>query len=223
MQHRSHGSLAAVHTLFIVSGLLAAATAAAQPRLTFDGDRIEVGGVTPGGAVVAFGAGQVRPGWLPGFRWFREILHDHDRDGVVHWEPATPLPGGFAWVAVDLTSGAHSSASLPETQVRGFSKAALTASVGTPEMILRAGTRLPTLLAALLVRPGQGAWALLSPDGATTDLDGAEDGSQRLRLADFAALAQAPAVDVFEAGDVLVVVEMRSLTIGLWQVGKGEE
>ena len=172
MRDRRSRLLTSIRTLFIMSCVLAAATAEAQPRLTFDGDRIEVSGVTPGGAVVAFGAGQERPGWLPGFRWFREILHDHDRDGVVHWEPATPLPGGFAWVAVDLTSGAHSSASLSETQVQAFSKASLTASAGVPEMILRAGTRLPTLLAALLVRPGQGAWALLSPDGAATDLDG---------------------------------------------------
>lgn len=223
MRDQRNRSLTGIHTLFIVSGLLAAATAGAQPRIAFDGDRIEVSGVTPGGPVVAFGAGQARPGWLPGFRWSREILHDHDGDGVVHWKPATPLPGGFAWVAVDLTSGAHSSASLSETPVQAFSKAALAASAGAPEMILRAGTRLPTLLAALLVRPGQGAWALLSPDGAATDLDGGEDGSQRLRLAECAALAQAPAVDVFEAGDVLVVIEMRTLTIGVWQLGKGEE
>lgn len=209
---------------FLVLGLTAAAAAVAvEPRLTFDGEHIEVSGVTPGGAVVAFGAGQEHRGWLPGFRWFQEILHDHDSDGVVDWEPATPLPAGVVWIVVDFTTGAYSSLSLSETQVQTLSKGDLSVPVGAPELVFRAGRRFPTLLAALLVRPGQAAWAMLSADGATTDLDGGEDGSQRLRLADFTELAEGPAVHVFEAGDVLVVVELRSLSLGVWQVEKGEE
>lgn len=224
MQDRRSGSLTGIHTLFIVSGLLAAATAAAQPRLTFDGDRIEVSGVTPGGAVAVHGVAIVSLHYLLEVRPISAVVEDTARRGVVVFAREGGIPVDSVWAAVDLATGAYT-LDAPPGAARRFGEATFEGAVaGGREVRCVAGAFPLRQVHLLLVRPGEGAWTAHSRDGGPDDADGAIDGHQTLALGALQPLSGgAEAPRTLAAGDILIGVVGSQRSIFARRVPAGKE
>jgi len=190
----------------------------AAPTITFQTESVEIGGLTPGGQLALYGVAHEFSREYPTIqRWARQ-LRDDRLEGRATFDLGHAIPEQSLWVAVDLATGLVASASpravlLHPAEFRGDG---VTSGPGGPGTVFRSEGRLVDLF---LVRPGAGAWLLVTGDGGGRDTDGVSDGSVSALLVDFAAVGESPATPhAFVAGDIVVVVDPRSLDFSVLPV-----
>ncbi len=199
---------------------LAAIPLAAQPKIDFEKDAVVARGVTPGGSVVWFGVIRDRPGWTNRVVRRDALVADSDGDAVVRLDLGGMTTPQAIWTAVDLGTGAFVVAT-PEGMPRR--------EVGLPGNSLRPSARgvVETIedarqfLEILVVRPGEGSWALSVGDGSASDADLQADGNIRAALASMRPVQTAKAAPgQLLPGDVVVVVDPRLMEFYVTTFGK---
>jgi len=224
MRDRRSRFLTSIRTLFIMSCVLAAATAEAQPRLTFDGDRLEVSGLTPGGAVAVHGVAIHSLHYLLEVLPISAVLPLGEGASSVVFAREGGIPADSVWAAVDLSTGQYT-LDAPPRAPRRVGEAAFEGAVAGAREVRCVPRAFPLRqLNLLLVRPGEGAWRVYSRDGGPLDADGAIDGGQTLPLGAFQPLwgsAQPPAA--LAPGDLLIGVEGSERSIFALRVAGGKE
>lgn len=204
--------------LLLLALALAAAPAAGQSGLGIDGAAVELDGATAGGEVAWLGVGLERPEWTPQLLRWAAVTRDEDRDGRVALELGRKVPDVSVWAAVDIATGRIDMLSGPGTRLR---------EVEFPERGLgyqRGGAlwlsdRRP-YLELLVVRPGEGAWALSVGDGGEADEDRSPDGVSVPALAQMRRLAAStPELRGLRAKDVVVVIDPQTLEHYVAEIG----
>lgn len=207
--------------LYGAAALLAGSAAWAQPVITFEGTRVVVSKVTPGGRVACYGVAHDFQAVFPELlRWARELT-DADADGAVALDIGREVPHDSQWFAADLTTGLLASASPrsgPPREVP-LEGPGITGTPGAPRAALRVGL---SAVDIFVVRQNQGAWVLLGGDGAAGDADGQSDGSVSAELTEFQPVGKAGAAPAaFAQADLVVVVDPFSLEYSIVE-GKGQ-
>lgn len=182
----------------------------AELNLTFDTSAVEIRGATSGGEVVLHGVSR----WHETYFWrlvpTTEILQA-DASGAARAE----LPDGLAqrsvWFAVDTASGDFAIDS-PEgftPEEIGFPEHGLARDRGGAWRRIRSDWARAEVV---YVRPGVGAWWLMSQDGAGGDADGLEGGGLSLDLDAARTLWRTePPPSEIGADDVIFAVNLDSL------------
>jgi hypothetical protein len=166
----------------VLPAVSAAGTAA--PALSFDpasdATSVRGSGFTPGGQVVWFATARVVEDYYLTLAHYQSVTAV-DAAGGASFDLGRPVPRASTWVAVDLTTGASVLASPTGSPVRLVDLGPGALSLGTggaPDVV--ADRR--SLVEALLVRPGVGAWELTVGDGGVADEDGVGDGHLQFSL-----------------------------------------
>jgi len=186
--------------------------------LSFFSDRIEIRGVTVGGAVALHGVLIHSLHYLLEVVPISVVLEDAGGTGSVVFTRAGGIPWHSVWSAVDVVSGEYTLDVPPGAPRRIGEFICEGAWAGATEVRWR-GQRYPfppyvRQLNFLLVRPGVGAWRIYSRDGSSQDADRAIDGRQTIALGDLWPLwGQVVPPTVLKGGDVLVGVEGTEVSI----------
>jgi hypothetical protein len=190
-----------------------------QPEIRLQGETVAVSGISPGGRAVLFSlAREIAPDDVATVVRRQEILVDEDGDGAVAWTLGREIAPRSVWIAVDLATGLHASASPEGTPLR---------RVGWRGRGLGRGGRadrvedLRAMAEILLVRPGEGAWSLTVGDGSEADDDGATDGGLAAALDRLQPVGPGEAAPPsrFHPKDVVVLVDPRSLEVTVVTAG----
>jgi hypothetical protein len=199
--------------LVLLSILAHASGALAQPlqtlALLIEPDMVIASGLPAGGSAVFFGASRRPVGHFERNERRVEIVADVDGDGAAFVEEFDGVAANSVWAAVDLASGAFALATPGDFPIR---------EVAFPGRGIGAALRSlehEGLFADVVwVRPGVGAWELTAKDGGPADSDAEPNGRVRFAVEAFEALGSSPpAPERFGPGDVLVAIELDSLTI----------
>ena len=173
------------------------------------------------GNVVFFGVSrEIDPDDVVTRRTLAEVRADEDGDGIVSLALDRPVAPTSVWAAVDLATG-ESALATPlgfVLQQGTWLGRGVGHSGPEPERGTLQDERFQSEL--LVVRPGLGAWTISTGDGSATDEDGAADGATETALDRMTALESSsrPPED-FAEGDVLLLVDARSLEVVLEKVG----
>jgi hypothetical protein len=129
------------------------------------------------------------------------------------------VPLKSVWAVVDLETGAFGIGAPSGFRLRELPFPGRAFEVGAPGLVNRLRHRF-AFVDMMLVRPGVGAWSLRAHDAGPSDHDGADDDRTTTRLDDLEPLGPGGATptpaappDRFAAGDVVVVINPRDLTI----------
>jgi len=201
--------------------LAAHGVAAAAPALGFGAQGVTGSGFSPGGQVVWFGSARmVAEDYYLTLAHFQSVTLA-DAGGAARYDLGNPLPPASVWVAVDLTTGAYALATPTGAPPRLADLPTLRVGSGATSDLV--GDR-RQLVAALLVRPGLGAWELTVGDGGPADEDGAGDGHLQFSLArmrplvlDTANASSAPAAPArLATQDLLLILGTDPLDVSLF-------
>lgn len=203
--------------LFVLVPPVLAAGAPPALALSFTGNSVRVGNVTPGGEVVLFSAAKRGGPVAAKEETVPRLLSDSDGDGVVTLDGNVPISS--VWIAVDWQSGAVATGAPGEFPIYVREIAPELYRKDAEDQIAALEKRI-TRMTLLLVRPGLGAWVLRGREGAEGDRDGAANGRLQLAFEDAAAIAgrkETPPKHL-KAGDVVTIVDLGNLDIFLGQV-----
>jgi hypothetical protein len=204
----------------IVAVILGAtASAFAQPSITFKGNQVIAKGITAGGRVACYGVAHDFVDTYPGiYRWGREAV-DTDGDGVATIELPREVPTRSLWVCADVVTGqlvlqTPAPTSLNEVPLRG--RGALLGANGN-DLLNVASDRVDLVL----IRPGQGAWLLLTGDGGDTDDDKLANGSVNARPEAFQGIGAVETVTAsLRSGATLIAIYPLTLEYSVAPLGK---
>lgn len=178
---------------------------------------VVVSGVPTGGSIALFSCARDMVKGHTFVRTIAEVLRDDDRDGVIRYPQGAGVPRRSVWVAVDLTTGAIASGAAKSFPLVVSDLRSLELKRDLLGAIANLSFDLPRLT-LLIVRPGVGAWLLVS-DG---DDPGAADG--RVSLAFEKAWAVdgrgAAAPKVLLLGDTIVAIDPGHLDVFALQIGR---
>lgn len=183
---------------------------AATPTVHFGARSVALTRLTPSGNV-AWTSVSREPRGYSTLTASRSGLATADALGEATIELDGDVATASVWVVVDLGRGDFAVAAPEGTSFReiGFDGRSV---VADPQGKLNRLVHTRPYVEFFLARPGVGAWVLTAGEGAEGDEDGAHDGSLRITLATMQPLAASPPPpEGLEAGDVLVMVDPRSL------------
>ena len=188
---------------------VAVAGEAAPPTLTFTEDAVVVRGVREGGRVAAFAVVRDVTNFQLTFGRLDALLTDDDKDGVVEWKLERPVPAQSMWAAVDVESGELVLATPGDYPLRRLAVPANALGDSRRNGVDALVAEWRALVEILLVRPGEGAWALTAGADATGDEDDERaDGRISTALEDLEPLgASPPPPKKIAPRDVLVVMD----------------
>jgi len=224
MNRRGSGVLCACFFWLLVLLLAAHGAAAAAPALGFGAQGLTGSGFSPGGQVVWFGSARlVAEDYYLTLAHFQSVTLA-DAGGAARYDLGKPLPPASVWVAVDLTTGAYALATPNGVPPRLADLPTLRTGSGATSDLVEDRRQ---LVAALLVRPGLGAWELTVGDGGPADEDGAGDGHLQFSLARMHPLVLAtadaslapPAPARLATQDLLLVLGTDRLEVSLLPAG----
>ena len=183
-------------------------------EVSYDGESVTVGGVTPFGTIALFSVGKTMEGWARNTRFIAEQIVDADGDGVVTYTPDSGfIPRRSVWAIVDVETGNRITSSPP-----GFRLA----RAELPAQLLIPGTGgesdsvdLPgRSLLVIVERRSQGFWAQRVSDGGVLDADGDHDGSVRVPLdALFPLEGSPPPPTSFQRWDLVVAIDTDAMAL----------
>lgn len=176
-----------------------------------------VGGVTPNGSVAWFGVAREISS-LAATIVRRTGTADANSAGRASIELDAPLPWQAIWVAVDTETGRFGVAADPEFELRRMRLDSRALQLGAHGIGDLPGHE---FVEVFLVRPtkgrraGGGVWAGTVGDGGASDEDGRADGKVAVDLARLVVVEDSPPLTspVFEAGDVIAIVDPNAMTI----------
>lgn len=195
--------------LFVVLAVSPAADAA-TPTVRFEARSVALTGLTPSGSV-AWTSVSREPRGYSTLTASRSGAATADALGEATIELDGDVATASVWVVVDLEQGGFAVAAPQGTSFRevGFDGRSV---VANPEGKLNRLVHTRPYIELFLARPGVGAWVMAAGEGAEGDDDGEQDGSLRTTLASMQPLAASPPPpDELAAGDVLVMVDPRTL------------
>jgi hypothetical protein len=196
--------------LLLVVLAVSPAADAATPTVRFDARSVALTGLTPSGNV-AWTSVSREPRGFSTLVASRSGVATADALGEATIELDGEVATASVWVVVDLGEGGFTVAAPEGTSFReiGFDGRSV---VANPQGKLNRLVHARPYVELFLARPGVGAWAMTAGEGAEGDDDGEQDGSLHTRLASMEPLAASPSPpDGLEAGDVLVMVDPRTL------------
>jgi hypothetical protein len=201
-------------TLLLVLVLtLCAVPVGAQPTLSFQGSDVVATQLTPGANVILFAISRETPAWMPHVVSHVEVIPGEKNDGQFTFNGGTGAQSDSIWTVVEVDTGLMALAIPEGAPVRQLPAGALGLATGESNVAVSVTTGALTHLHLLLVRPGAGAWSLVSRDGGDTDHDGTVNGSQLLDLPDFAALwGEVDSPSELEPGDFLIALDSESMS-----------
>jgi hypothetical protein len=192
---------------------------ASDPTITVDTNLVTVEGLDPGAQVVLLGVIRRVIGTIPGFERWLGVLVDDDGDGTVRVEIENDIrPDRSAWVAVDTASGVWT---MSELVAPGFSPekppSETTLAAGATVWLLPMGK-----VEGVVVRPSGSPsiyWGCSAWDGGPADGDGTADGAVGVAVSSLESPpGEGPVPVEFVAGDLLVAIEPKSLTLQVARV-----
>ena len=196
--------------LLLVVLAVPAAADDATPTVRFDSRSVALAGLTPSGSVAWYSVSREPQGYST-LTASRSGVETADALGEATIELEGDVATASVWVVVDLEQGGFAVAAPQGTSFReiGFEGRSV---VADPQGKLNRLVHTRPYVELFLARPGVGAWAMAAGEGAEGDDDGEQDGSLHTTLADMEPLAASPPPpDELEAGDVLVMVDPRTL------------
>jgi hypothetical protein len=209
------------HTHLSLFFLIAASFAAsADPLLTFEPQAI-VARVTPGASTAWFGVASESGAYTPRTVEYATILADSDNDGVVRFELNGPKPISI-WLVVDMSNGQRTigapvgvvvrRTTLPPSALKSRGKNA------QPGLILDEDA----LAVCWMVRPGAGAWRMVTNDAGGAHYDGRQNGKANFELRRLRAIDKSPdPPEDFAHGDIVVTVALSDLAVADVRVDQG--
>src|SRR5258708_9270842 len=90
--------------LFVSVSAVAAESSAPSPAIKFNGSRVEVTGITPGGSVVIYGTAMLYVNYGDMLHRYQKVVVDDAREGTVSWDIGRPIPPRGVWIAVYTAS-----------------------------------------------------------------------------------------------------------------------
>ncbi len=175
-----HGLVVLLSFSCLLLRALPPATAAAPPQVAFAASSLQGSGFSPGGQVAWFGAARVVEDYYLTLAHFQGVTAA-DTSGAASFDLGRTVPPTSAWIAVDLATGAYTLAAPGKGAVRQVDLGPGVLRVGSggaPDSVVDRRS----IVEALLVRPGLGAWELTVADGGAADEDGASDGRLQFSL-----------------------------------------
>lgn len=187
-----------------------AAADAAAPAVRFDARSVALTGLTPSGSVAWTSVSREPQGYST-LTASRSGVATADALGEATIELEGDVATASVWVVVDLDGGGFAVAAPQGTSFREIAFDGRSV-VADPQGKLNRLVHTRPYVELFLARPGVGAWATAAGEGAEGDDDGVQDGSLRITLAGLQPLAASPPPpDELAAGDVLVMVDPRTL------------
>ena len=190
-------------------------------RSNFSGPSVTIDGATPGGDVVLFTVAKERTNSSPPMVVSTRnvvVLHA-DGKGSAIFSGESDVPPISVWIAIDLATG-HSGAS----GAAGFRPLPLSDSgLATRDDAgrLRKFTAALPDVDLLLVRPGVGAWQIKAAKTSALDESARSERPLRIDVTRMIPVPGSPSVpESFMPGDVLAVVEPRTLRLAVSEVGQ---
>ena len=208
------------HLAVVITAFLAAAAAAvAQPSISFGKNLVTVKGITAGGRVACYGVAHDFVDTYPGiYRWGRETV-DADGDGAVSIELPREVPARSVWACTDVATGVLAMAApdkAPLVEIPLLGRGALASAKGNDIFSVESER-----VDLLLIRPGEGAWLLLTGDGGDTDGDKSADGAVNARPDDFQGIgAMKTAAASFKSGGTIVALYPLTLEFSVVPLGR---
>lgn len=197
--------------------------ASAPPELVvkFEEAAVLAAELTPGGEAVFWSVAREPQGYVNRIVR-RQGLAVVDAQGGARFDldEAEEVPLKAVWGVVDVATGAFAVAAPEGFELREIPFPTRPFEVGAPGVLNR--FRHPfDQLHLLVVRPRVGAWELEAWDRSPRDRDGEDDDRVTTRLEDLSALeATGPAPpEIFEEGDVLVVIHPHTLEVFAARIG----
>ncbi|BCW94314.1 MAG: hypothetical protein KatS3mg007_2208 [Thermoanaerobaculum sp.] len=180
-------------------------------RLVRDGDSLRFSGASPSGKVAGVAAWVDVHGLLAYVNVKQEqVLASGIGEAV--WKPGERLPDEGFYLMADPMLGRFALLGWP-VDVIGVGRGVAEVMNSGRELLVEAFQVVPTDLVTVLIRPGRGVWALASPDGSKFDHDGQANAQQVLFASDFTLVSGEGVLETFEAGDHVVIAELRSGTV----------
>ncbi len=199
--------------LLLLVLMLSAVPAGAQPALSFQGSDVVATQLTPGASLVLFAISRETPAWMPHVVSHVEVIPGEKNDGQFTFDGGTGAQSDSIWALAEVETGMMALAIPAGAPVRQLPAGALGLATGESNVAVSVTTGVRTHLHLVLVRPGTGAWSLVSCDGSNTDHDGVVNGSQLLDLPDFAALwGETKRPSELEPGDLLIALDSESMS-----------
>jgi hypothetical protein len=190
--------------------------------LTFADRSVTVSGATAGGNVAFFAIakeGSESVPRIPLKTRHAVVLNDDDRDGKVVFERSRSLPLIAIWVAVDIESGQWAASGSPGFDADTIPLQEL-AKHDNAGQLRKLSADVPEM-DVLLVRPGAGAWQLSAAKTSKVDENGRDDRALRLDVGEMMPLTKSqPKLNSLHPGDVLAVIEPRSMRFAVVEVGR---
>lgn len=206
---------------FLLVFAFASPLAAETVAVSFGERSVTVNGITRGGDVVLFAISKEPSQSVPPIPIQTSralVLHDDDRDGDVTFEHPHKVPVIAVWIAVDVTTGQWVASGSP-----GFDAVPMPleefAKHDNAGQLRKLSAQVPEMY-VLLVRPGGGAWRMFA--AKTSELD--ETPHERPLRIDIDAMKplgeKMPKLNAIHRGDVVAMVEPRSMRFAVVEVGK---
>jgi hypothetical protein len=206
---------------FVLVLLSAAALPAAALSLQFSPRTLSASGATPRSIVVIFGISYGLTATDPPLQFrsrHAELLIDDDGDGVVTLTFERDIPTFAAWVAVDVQTGRWVAQGSPgyEPGVLALQDLVRADNAG---QLRKVTAKLPEI-ELLVVRPGNGAWALGAAKRSRLD-EGGRGEPLRLDVSRAKALGGSAApLHALRPGDIVAVIDPLKMAYGITEVGK---
>lgn len=222
--HRAAYALRLSVSLSVLFAAVSPSALASTPALHFGPRTVSVTGATAGGEVAFFAVAKEWTDGSPAIPLHTRhavVLHDHDRDGSVVFERERDLPLMAIWIAVDMTSGRWAAGTSP-----GFEPDLLPqqefAKHDNAGQLRKLSAALPEMQ-ILLVRPGgKGAWTLHAVKRGKLDESARGERPLRIDVGTMIPLGEGVSdpPNSLHGGDVLALVEPRSMRFAVVEVGK---
>jgi len=203
--------LVAPSVLLLCEALMAPAfgaqAPAVNPVLSFGDQTVIASGMTPKGQVVWFGVSRDPDNGTLDWSHDEEITADQGGAGTVQLDIGKPVALQSIWFAVDLATGqfavnAPAGYPLRQFDLPGNAIPAALNHLAIPR----------SLLIAVLVRPGVGAWTLRAGDGAVGDSDRVADGKVDIDITQLLPIGGSPgAPKTFSPKDTLLIVDQAQM------------
>ncbi|MFH1176156.1 MAG: hypothetical protein V1750_02020, partial [Acidobacteriota bacterium] len=188
-----------VRMLLVISLAMAGVSAAGQPRISFEQDRVVAEGIIPGAQVAWFSVAREPAPFQAAMIRREAVVTDTTGAGSVSFDLGQDVPACSIWVAVDLASGELEVAAPPSEPLREVTLppgAFRSAPSGKLARLVQA----THLLEVFVARPGAGAWVGTLTDQEDPDLKRPSHGQVSIALERLQPVgATAPAPDEFLA------------------------
>jgi hypothetical protein len=188
---------------FVGPGFAAAVLPAVSPAVSFGDQRVIATGMTPKGQVVWFGVMRDPDNGTLDWAHHEEITTDQSGMGTVELNLGKPVAPQSIWFAVDLATGQFAVNAPTGYPLRQFDLPGGAIPAALDHLVIPR-----SLLIAVIVRPGVGAWTIRAGDGAAGDSDGAADGKVDVDLTRLLPIgATSGALKAVSPKDTLLIVD----------------